>query len=152
MPEYKITNITPLNELSRKHIKALNNAIEGAEKSPFESSLRVGAYLKDSSIAFNGTNQFRKCPWDNRYYSLHAEMSAIMRARKTRKYISSGSIYVVRLLKDVNGLEKHLSYRLGCAKPCKTCSENLLKHNIKKIFYTDYINNVNVLCEMRIVV
>jgi len=45
---------------------------------------------------------------------------------------------------------EHFNYLLGNSKPCSRCQHYLYTHNIKKIKYTNIINGVNVLCEMRI--
>lgn len=42
---YKLTNTIPFNELGRKHLRYLNMAIDSAEKSEFNSSLRLGSCL-----------------------------------------------------------------------------------------------------------
>ena len=61
-----------------------------------------------------------------------------------------GVVYVVRLMKNKKSISKHFQYTLGMSKPCKRCESFLYKHNIKKIKYTDVIDGVNVLCEMKI--
>lgn len=43
-----------------------------------------------------------------------------------------------------------LEFACGCSKPCEKCQTCAKYHGIKKIKYTDIINGVNVLCEMRL--
>jgi len=53
-------------------------------------------------------------------------------------------------MRKQKGKSKNFNYLLGMSKPCNRCQSFLFKHNIKKIKYTDIINNINVLCEMKI--
>lgn len=48
-----------------------------------------------------------------------------------------------------NGKSNSFKYLLGNSKPCIRCQIFLHKHNVKKIKYTDIINGINVLCEMK---
>jgi hypothetical protein len=61
-----------------------------------------------------------------------------------------GVVYIVRLMRHKKSMSKHFKYTLGMSKPCKRCECFLYRHNIKKIKYTDVINGINVLCEMKI--
>ena len=64
------------------------------------------------------------------------------------KKLKNKIIYVVRLMKLKNNIT-FPKYYLGNSKPCANCQRYLWHHNIKKIKYTDIIDGVNVLCEMR---
>lgn len=44
---------------------------------------------------------------------------------------------------------KKFDYLLGISKPCNRCQSYMHRHNVKKIKYTDIINGINVLCEMK---
>lgn len=68
--------------------------------------------------------------------------------KKTNK--ASGVIYVVRLMNNTDGKCDNFSFLLGNSRPCERCQSFLFKHNVQKIKYTNIINGVNVLCEMRI--
>ena len=46
---YRISNITPIDQLSRKDSNILSQAIANAHSSGFTSSLRLGAVLKRGS-------------------------------------------------------------------------------------------------------
>ena len=54
--------------------------------------------------------------------------------------MANGIIYVVRLMNETD----------GNSKPCSRCQSYLHRHNVKKMKFTDIINGVNVLCEMKI--
>jgi hypothetical protein len=43
---YSLYKITPISDLPKKDIKAINMAIEVAEKSQFDSTKRLGACLR----------------------------------------------------------------------------------------------------------
>lgn len=58
---------------------------------------------------------------------------------------TSSKIYVVRLLSTDNGSK----YKFGISKPCLNCQLNLYKFNVKRIYYTDIIDGIDVLCELR---
>ena len=92
--------------------------------------------------------------------SLHAEMNALFKSIKQKKHnrfvqkkqdIPSKTIYVVRLLRgkpdNCNG---NPLFMLGNSQPCDHCQKYLALYNITKIRYTDIINDVSVLCELRL--
>ena len=70
-----------------------------------------------------------------------------LRRSPPHKY-SGATIYVTRILNTKENLPSHQHCWLGMAKPCPKCMYTLYQFNIKKIKYTDIINDVNVLCEM----
>lgn len=49
---YKLYKITPIAELHSKDLKGITMACNIAEKSPFASSKRLGAYLKGKGSCF----------------------------------------------------------------------------------------------------
>lgn len=73
---------------------------------------------------------------------------------KTRKTMikSRTTVYIVRLQLYKDDLSINMRYWLGNSKPCQRCQTFMYLHNINKIKYTDIINGVNVLCEMKIIV
>ena len=75
------------------------------------------------------------------FHSLHAEMSALLNAKKNVDVYGS-SIYVVRIMSNNSSL--------GNSKPCCNCEYNLYLNGIKKIYYTDVVNAITVLVEMKI--
>lgn len=101
--------------------------------------------LGKGNVGYVGENQHRQKVGTVFRKSLHAEMNALYKFYKMKRRPSNLSIYVVRLSMRVDGV-----YRLGLSKPCIECQKNLFRHNITKIYYTDIIDNVNVLCKMKI--
>ena len=96
------------------------------------------------------------------YHSLHAEMHALFKSlkmyNKTNRFKTnykklkrpSSTIYVVRILRDVENIPKLQGYWFGNAKPCVHCQTYLSSHNVTKIKYTDMVDGKNVLCEMKL--
>jgi len=53
-------------------------------------------------------------------------------------------------MNETDGKCNHFPFLLGNSRPCERCQLFLHKHNVKKIKYTNIVNGVNVLCEMKI--
>ena len=68
---------------------------------------------------------------------------------KTNSVKCSGIMYVVRLMNIEEGKSDIFKYLLGTSKPCLNCQTYMHRHSVKKIKYTDIIDGVNVLCEMK---
>ncbi len=68
--------------------------------------------------------------------------------KRSPKRYTGATMYVTRILNTKENLPFHQYCWLGMAKPCPTCMKVLYRFNIKKIKYTDIIDDVNVLCEM----
>ena len=107
------------------------------------------------SVFYVGENQHREMTGRHYHTSLHAEMNALFKSIKSldkcnrflrkKKYCRPAmTIYVVRLLRDT------ANFLFGCSKPCSHCQKYLAIYNVKRIRYTDIINNVSVLCELRL--
>ncbi len=129
----------------------------------------LGLVFKQKGRVFYGFNQFRNRTGGVIYYSLHAEMDALFKYIKrenrganfktknrghkgcNKNPIKGSTIYVVRLMRDCRGCVAHLPVRMGCSKPCERCQSFLKSWNIRTIKYTDIIDGVGVLCEMRVV-
>lgn len=104
-------------------------------------------------IAYTGENQHREHAGKCHHNSLHAEIHAILRYLRIRykttnlrsKYDLSGTtIYVARL---PTGNARNY---FGNSKPCSNCQIYLSKFGIRKVKYTDIIDNIPVLCELRL--
>jgi len=110
---------------------------------------------------YKGYNQHRQLSGRVQKKSFHAEQCSLLLALKRndkyasfrRNKILSGksTMYVVRLMNYTTNLPENQKYWLGCSKCCKDCEKTLHKHGVKIIKYTDIINDINVLVEMRIV-
>jgi len=87
--------------------------------------------------------------------SLHAEMNALFQCIKSQRknrlrknkvqHSTDKTVYVVRLLGN------NSVYKFGCSKPCVNCQYYLALHNVTKIKYTDIVDGIVVLCEMRLI-
>ena len=95
------------------------------------------------------------------YFSLHAEIHAILKYLKVYYKTSSlkqksnqknnSTIYIVRTLKDKKNIPENQTVVFGNCMPCTNCQKYLAKFGFKKIKYTDYINNENVLHELKLI-
>lgn len=90
---------------------------------------QVGAVIYRGStvigVGFNKIKSHPKLANEDRFYSLHAEMSAIINAKQDLK---GCSIYVYREFKDGN---------VALSKPCNLCMPSIIESGITKIYYTD---------------
>ena len=57
---------------------------------------------------------------------------------------SASTLYVVRLKKSCDS-----NYKFGISKPCLNCQRNMHKFNVVRVFYTDVIDGIEVVCEFR---
>jgi deoxycytidylate deaminase len=89
-------------------------------------------------MGYLGENQHRQKIGNFFQKSLHAEVNALFKYNKNRKKIRNVSMYVVRLNSNYFGL----------AKPCPNCQYFLKSHKITRVYYTDFIDNKNVLCRL----
>lgn len=157
---YQLKNIKPINKLSKKNLKMLEMAVSEAEKSDFKSSKRLGASINyKNKIFINGYNSHRTRIGQIKCISLHAEISAIFNLLKYHKknatlkskiILPKSDIYVVRLMKNKKNLPIYRKHLFGNSKPCLNCQQKLSKYNVKRIFYTDIHNNIEVLCELNL--
>jgi len=159
MSLYTLNNIIPLKDISSSLLKKVSLATNIAEKSDFNSSKRLGATLGIKGIVFHASNNHRTRVGKTPCISLHAEVNVILKALKTyeknptlktKKQLPPSTLCVVRLMTEKSGLPKHRTYRFGISKPCINCQKQLYKFNVTRVFYTDVINNQEVICEMRI--
>ena len=67
------------------------------------------------------------------------------KSKKMCKSFTRTTIYVARLLRKVDDD----GIILGKSMPCIDCQRFLSTYNVNKIKYTDNIDGVNVLCELR---
>lgn len=154
---YKLTKITPLSDLGNKDNTMINHAIDAAKKSEFPS-FKLGACLKNKGrVTYVGENKYRGLTGGVHYFTLHAEMNALYKSLKMNntykfnpknaKNYKASVIYVVRLMAPKTRKNNLL---LGMSKPCEHCQTFLKMYNVTKIKYTDIIDGVSVLCEMKI--
>jgi hypothetical protein len=72
-----------------------------------------------------------------RKYKKHGDL------RSSIKF-SQSTLYVVRLKKSYDS-----NYKFGISKPCINCQRNMHKFNVSRVFYTDVIDDVEVVCEFK---
>jgi deoxycytidylate deaminase len=87
----------------------------------------VGAVIishKPISIGFNIQKSHPRFADGKRSYSIHAEISALLRSQCS---VRGSTIYVYR--EDRNG-------DIGMAKPCPNCMKILIEAGIKRVYYT----------------
>lgn len=103
--------------------------------------------LVKGNVGYVGENQHRQKVGKFFNISLHAEIHALYKFNKIKGRVNKKlTLYVVRLSSKKDGI-----YTLGLSKPCINCQKVLYKNNISTIYYTDVINNENVLCKLRAV-
>ena len=110
-------------------MNGLNIARREAEKSNY--IYRVGAVLlKKGRVVSRGFNclAYRSDLKRVGYYSIHAEVSCLLRAK-----CDGDTIVVVRVLRNGN---------LTCAKPCDKCLLYAEHAGVRKIYYSDWDGTV----------
>jgi len=66
-------------------------------------------------------------------YTIHSEVSALLKLKKTKHSIENCAIYVVRVGTD------RMQCPLKYSAPCSNCTKAILKAGIKKVYYsTDF--------------
>lgn len=63
-------------------------------------------------------------------YSIHAEVDAINKARKSRIDLTEADLYVVRIGR------KSMDYPLRYSKPCESCAEYIKKVGLRRVYYS----------------
>jgi len=111
------------------------------------------------NVYYVGENQHREMTGKIHHSSLHAEMNALFKSIKsldksyrfTNRKIErpAMTIYVVRLLKGPPDNKNTPEFMFGGCQPCIHCQKYLALYNITKIRYTDVVDGVSVLCELR---
>lgn len=134
---------TPFEELTRKTLRYIDVCAHAALKSDFNSSKCLGACINLNGTILSAANVKKQ---NGKINSLHAEINVLLqytrRCKQQRR--ASITVYVVRLLNDTSGP------RFGYCKPCEFCQPLLISANVKTIFYTDSVNNKNVLCKLKL--
>lgn len=62
-------------------------------------------------------------------YSIHAEVGAILLAKRARVRLSECTLYVVRYMPSAGSYAN--------SKPCANCSQFIKEHGLSKVFYTN---------------
>ena len=114
-----------MTNLQRKHRNYVEQAIQLAQKSTMIKQ-HGSVLVKDGEIIGKGYN-YRvdnlKCT-----YSIHAEIDAILDAKKTCKNdFRNSTLYVVRI-NNKNDLSQSL--------PCEKCNQFINRHKIPKVYFS----------------
>jgi hypothetical protein len=118
-------------------------------------SVSEPVFEKDS-VLYVGENQRREMAGRMYQRSLHAEVHALLKSikqceksysfkRKNKPERPPMTLYVVRILEG-NGTD---CYTLGKSMPCVNCQMCLYYYNVTKIKYTDIVDGINCVCELR---
>ena len=122
--------------ISKKQRKLFGLA-QAASKLSDYARIKIGAVIvKNGDVVSVGFNREKTHPIQKKYnvyrgFSngpkdfIHAEMAAIIKARHLD--LRGASIYVSR--KAVNG-------GMAICRPCPACMRAIIKHGIRKVFYT----------------
>jgi deoxycytidylate deaminase len=114
-----------------------DRAITLAKKSTMNQ--RHGAIIvKNGEIIGEGYNQHTT--YMSHSFSCHAEVSAILSLKKkTKKYLEDATMIVVRISNHTMSPQ-----HLKMSKPCEKCTQEIIKHGIRKIFYSTNIEQHHV--------
>jgi deoxycytidylate deaminase len=120
---------------SKKHLNICKIAHEEAKKSDIDKSKHGAVILKGNTIIGTGYNKYcnninKKC------YTDHAEIEAIVNAIKIygKESLYNTELYVVRIAKDNIDIKSRHGLRMS--KPCKNCTNFIIKNNIKTVYYS----------------
>jgi len=104
----KLTNIAKKSAMTHKH----------------------GAIIvRNNEIIAEGINHM--APFLMHKYSVHAEVDALYKLRnKSKKFLEDCTMLVVRIGPSSK------NYEFKMSKPCKNCSEAIIKSGIKRVFYS----------------
>ena len=112
---------------NKKHHLFLSKAAELALKSNMLQKHGAIIVYKNKIIA-TGYNEI--CNYMNNNYSIHAEVSAISKLFYNKKLLELCDIYVVRVASAT------FDNCLKNSKPCKNCTNFILKYNLRNIYYS----------------
>jgi len=125
--ESKNEDLNDIKIINRKHDLFLSKAAKIAEKSTMLQKHGAIIVYKNNIIA-SGYNYI--CSYMNNNYSIHAEVAAISNLFHNKKLLPLCDIYVVRIAPS------SLNYCLKNSKPCSSCTNFILKYNLKNIYYS----------------
>ena len=125
--ESKNEDFNDIKIINRKHDLFLSKAAKIAEKSTMLQKHGAIIVYKNKIIA-SGYNY--RCSYMNDNYSIHAEVAAISNLFHDKKILPFCDIYVVRIAPD------SLNCCLKNSKPCLSCTNFILKYNLKNIYYS----------------
>lgn len=115
--------------MPKPDVDVFDRAVCLAKKSTMNQ--RHGAVIvKNGEIIGEGFNHI--ATYMSHSWSCHAEMAAILSLRnKNKKYLEDCTMIVVRVSNHTT-IPQHLKL----SKPCCKCTEQIIKHGIRKTFYS----------------
>ena len=130
-----MTLMNAIDYTSKKHLNICEIACELAKKSDIDKSKHGAVILKGNTIIGTGYNKYCK-NINKKCFSDHAEIEAIVDAIKIygKESLNNTELYVVRITKDDNITRSRQGLRLS--KPCKNCTNFIIKNNIKSVYYS----------------
>lgn len=114
-----------------------DRAIALAKKSTMTQ--RHGAVIvKNGEIIGEGYNHV--ATYLSHSFSCHAEVAAILSLKKkSKKYLEDCTMIVVRISNHTLSPQ-----HLKMSKPCERCTQEIIKHGIRKVFYSTNIEDHHV--------
>lgn len=154
---YKVIQTRPINTLASRQLSIIQKCINEAEKSDFNDNRRLSACVIIKNKQYYGSNKTRTRFEGKNVFSVHAEVQTVNNVLKSnfRKGVNNskdrlnGTLYVIRILRNKDNMDKCRTHKLAISKPCINCQIELYKRNICTVYYTDVINNVEVLVKMK---
>lgn len=125
---YKFDDPNAMKACNERQSVFMNRAFNLARKSHCFTHRHGCVIVKDDEIVSEGFNHT-----DVHLYhklSIHAEVDAISKLKKNRKYLSQCDLYVVRIGRDSMG--NPLKY----SKPCPDCIKAIQKSGIRRVYYS----------------
>ncbi len=114
-----------------RHQQFMEQAIKMAKKSTMEH--KHGAVIvHNNEIIATGFN-YRKY-YMSHGFSIHAEVDALTKVKGKRNLLSEAEMYVVRIGRFRPTMPD--SYCMKYSKPCRECSKAIVKHGIRKVYYS----------------
>ena len=125
---YKFEDDNVIKTCNERQYAFLNRALNLARKSSCFSHRHGCVIVKGDEIVAEGYNHTDVHLYHK--FSIHAEVDAISKLKKNRKYISQCDLYVVRIGRDSMG--NPLKY----SKPCPDCIKAIQKSGIRRVYYS----------------
>lgn len=135
MDYFKFHDDNVIKSCNEKQAMFLDRALQLARKSTCHSQRHGCVIVRGDDIVAEGYNHTDVHLYHK--FSIHAEVDALSKVKRDRKYLSKCDLYVVRIGTDRMG--NPLKY----SKPCHDCSKAIQKSGIRNIYYssnTEYEN------------
>jgi deoxycytidylate deaminase len=128
MDFFKFHDDNVIKSCNEKQATFLDRALQLARKSTCNSQRHGCVIVRGDDIIAEGYNHTDVHLYHK--FSVHAEVDALSKVKRDRKYLSKCDLYVVRIGTDRMG--NPLKY----SKPCHDCSKAIEKSGIRNIYYS----------------